>query len=596
MTDQPGSSAPIRGSGGGRHYRRPSTAKRVGLAIGVVVAIVAVAGVITVIVRSGSGADDAASRPADGPGPGAAGVNSADGVPGSAGSSGCALTVAASPDIADAIGGVAAENATPGCAVTVTAVDSADFVSTWKAGGAAQPNVWIPDSSLWAALAAKAGVPVPATSESVATSPLVMALAESTAHRLSADGAPITVDALLETRSTAAPVRVGLPDPRQSAEAVGAILALRSAVNDQPAARAALTWGLRSSPADLPTTGDKLLAGIGQDPGTALPVSEQAVWAHNAEAGAARAVAVYPSVGATHLDYPFVLLGSGDAAASADQLLSTLLGEGGKSALVAAGFRDPEGVAGSALTAGSGVDPQAGMGSDLPDLSAVEKSIREVEVSNEPSRLLALMDISGSMQAGVPGAGGASRMTLAKQAASRGLSLYPPDSEIGLWVFSRDLTGTTDYREVVPVGSLGARSDGVTGEQRLAEALAATEAIPDGGTGLYDTTLQAVRTMQKGWDPRRVNAVLILSDGMNDDENSITLPDLLTTLKKEQDPRRPVPVISIAFGPDSDVDALTQISTATGGSTYLSQDPRDIGEIFLDAVGQRVCRPNCSSR
>jgi Ca-activated chloride channel family protein len=44
------------------------------------------------------------------------------------------------------------------------------------------------------------------------------------------------------------------------------------------------------------------------------------------------------------------------------------------------------------------------------------------------------------------------------------------------------------------------------------------------------------------------------------------------------------------------VDALTQISTATGGSTYLSQDPRDIGEIFLDAVGQRVCRPNCSSR
>ena len=71
------------------------------------------------------------------------------------------------------------------------------------------------------------------------------------------------------------------------------------------------------------------------------------------------------------------------------------------------------------------------MGSELPDLSAVEKSIREVEVSNEPSRLLALMDISGSMQAGVPGAGGESRMTLAKQAASRGLSLYPPDSEIG---------------------------------------------------------------------------------------------------------------------------------------------------------------------
>ena len=37
----------------------------------------------------------------------------------------------------------------------------------------------------------------------------------------------------------------------------------------------------------------------------------------------------------------------------------------------------------------------------------------------------------------------------------------------------------------------------------------------------------------------------------------------------------------------------TQISKATDGATYESQDPRQIGEIFLDAVGQRLCRPSC---
>ena len=105
--------------------------------------------------------------------------------------------------------------------------------------------------------------------------------------------------------------------------------------------------------------------------------------------------------------------------------------------------------------------------------------------------------------------------------------------------------------------------------------------------------LDAVRTMRASYDPARVNAVLVLTDGMNDDQGSISLDGLLSTLTAEQDPNRPVPVISIAFGPDSDVEALSQISRATGGAAYESKDPRQIGEIFLDAVGQRLCRPSC---
>ena len=119
------------------------------------------------------------------------------------------------------------------------------------------------------------------------------------------------------------------------------------------------------------------------------------------------------------------------------------------------------------------------------------------------------------------------------------------------------------------------------------------QAIPDGGTGLYDTVLDGVRAVRAAWDPDRVNVLLILSDGMNDDANGISLDALLATLATEQDPAKPVPVVAIAFGPDSDVAAMTEIGRATGGATYVAQDPRDVGEIFLDAVGQRLCRPTC---
>jgi len=588
MTDQPGSFAPAPRPGGGRHSRPPSKGQRAALAAGVVIAIAAVVGVVTIVVRSGSSDTAAGSTGA---------ATSGSSVPGSAGStgtsaaSGCTLTVAAAPEIVDAVGAVAAQ--AQDCDITVSAVDPANFAASWTAAGAVHPDVWIPDSSVWVGWAAGAGVPVPAGPPSIATSPVVYALAAPTAQTLSAAG-PVTVTSLLGTRLSATPIRMGLPAPRESADAVGGILALQAAVTGQPDARAALTWGLRSSPANLPTSGSDLLTRIGSDPGTAVPVTEQALWAHNQQAGAVPAVAVYPATG-TELDYPFVALG-GTATGAADALLRSLLAADGKAALQSAGFRDPSGAARGALTgAAAGINPHAPSGTALSDSAAVEDAVHDVEVSNEPSRLLAILDTSGSMQAQVPGSGGQTRIDLAKAAAKRGLGLYPPDSELGLWVFSTNLTPTTDYRELVPVGALAAGPDGVTGQQKLAQALDGAQAIPDGGTGLYDTTLAAVRALRASWDPNRVNTVLILSDGMNDDANAISLPDLLTALKNEADPQKPVTVISIGFGPDSDVDALTQISTATGGSTYVSLDPKDIGEIFLDAVGQRMCRPNCGA-
>jgi Ca-activated chloride channel family protein len=611
MTEQPGQpSAPAPRPRGRHHRDAPAGRHRALVVLTVVVAIVGAAGLTTWFVRSGSTTDArAGSVPTTATSAAGAATNSSRpsttattaattaGI-GPAGPS-CdpsgSLRIAAAPDIAGVLTTLAGSGAgtvtANGCTITVVPVDPAEF-----AAGGTVADVWIPDSSAWIATAQTAGLSIPDSNPSVATSPLVLAVPAATATRIAPAGGKADVASILASRKTAEPVRVGLPDLDESAAAIAAVLSTRAAVTGTPDARAALTWAVRSSPAGMPVGDGELLDRLAADPNTAVPVSEQAVIAHNRdlEGDAGRAVAVYPAKDGTASDYPVIALSTDpQTVAAVADLVALLVGSTGRTALLDAGFRAPDGAPGAVLTTELGVDPGYRVTAPLPDADVISEAIQTVRITNEPSRMLAAIDISGSMQGVVPGAGGATRIDLAKDAAARGLGLYGPDSDIGLWVFSRSLTMTTDYRELIPVSALGPDQQGGTGAQRLSQALAGVSAVPDGGTGLYDTVLDAVRMMRSSYDPSRVNTVLVLSDGMNDDMGSISLDQLLSTLATEQDPTRPVPVISIAFGPDSDIDALSRISSATGGATYESRDPRQIGEIFLDAVGQRLCRPSC---
>jgi Ca-activated chloride channel family protein len=55
--------------------------------------------------------------------------------------------------------------------------------------------------------------------------------------------------------------------------------------------------------------------------------------------------------------------------------------------------------------------------------------------------------------------------------------------------------------------------------------------------------------MQEGWDPGRVNSLVIMTDGQDDDKNGVTLDQLLAALKQTIDPKRPIQVIAIALAP-----------------------------------------------
>jgi len=80
--------------------------------------------------------------------------------------------------------------------------------------------------------------------------------------------------------------------------------------------------------------------------------------------------------------------------------------------------------------------------------------------------------------------------------------------------------------------------------------------------------------MTRSYTPGRLNEVVLLTDGKNDDPGSITQQALLTKLREEYDPAKPVRLITIAFGTQADTDALRQISAATHARSYESRDPQ----------------------
>ncbi|BFU44869.1 substrate-binding domain-containing protein [Krasilnikovia sp. MM14-A1004] len=509
------------------------------------------------------------------------------------GASGCAqprpvLQVAAAPDIAGVVSEVARRltrvAGRSGCfSVAVSPRTSTEVADAVTRASTRPPDVWIPESTvvLRRLGADVAGRPDPA--RSIATSPLVLAVAPDVAARLG--GSRPSLDDLVAAAGGDRPVPLRLPG-RGSAATAGAVLSLQGAVAQRADARAVLTGVLRTAEPDA-TAGALTPAALAAGH-AAAPMTEQAVWAARTAL-----VPLYPQRAGFAFDYPFTVLTlDGYRQQVAGLLFDALRGEAGQGLVRAAGFRDVRGQADATLT---GWGAPGAVAASAPDDAALRQVDRMLDTVRRDARLLAVLDVSGSMGRAVEGLPGATRMDLAVQAAERGLALYPDSTEAGLWVFATDLTPTTDYRELVPVAPLAAGTDGTGNRFRLLDALTRVRPVPGGDTGLYDTTLAAVRAVRRGWDARRVNAVILITDGANDDRHGLSRTQLLTALRAGQRAGRPVPVITVALGPDSDVRALATISAATGGASYVARDPRDVREVFLDALGQRACRPHCAA-
>lgn len=496
------------------------------------------------------------------------------------------LAVTVSPDLAPVLTTLGQRlNADEGrcLAVTVTATPPATVLERLQAGSVRPPDVWIPDSTLWLTRAKEDKVAAALDAPSVATSPLVLAGSRATAQHLQPHGRPTMSDLSARATSGTPGPTVTLGAARLSPERVGTIIALQAATAARGDARAALAGLLRSaSTTDAPPT-ERLrdLAGSGL---TLVPVPEQAVWA--AGAGGTGPLAIYPATAS--YDYPYAVLSkSATVQAAAGAFLDLLAMPSSQTAIRSAGFRDAQGRPGFDLTPERGVDGTQAADTKRLDALSLDQAEHTLAAVKLDARLLAVVDVSGSMAWGVggPRSGGPSRLAIAAEAAGKGMALYPDATQVGLWAFSDASGGRPAYTEVVPTTTLD-----VAGRARLGAGLATLR--PAGDTALYSTTLAAVRAVQGSWVDGRVNAVVVLSDGA-DTERAMSLERLVATLTAERHAARPVPVITVAFGPDADAAALAAISRATGGASYRADDADQVLAVFLDAMGQRACRPDC---
>jgi Ca-activated chloride channel family protein len=508
--------------------------------------------------------------------------------------------IAAAPAIAPAVDEITRRDVPAGCVeLRVMAQSAADTARLIASGDATAPSLWIPDSTMWPQrseqLAESFGDVAPdiQARDPLVMSPLVVVTTKVQGGQLGWPDTPVSWRDLI-----AGPVagQATIGDPAVTTEGLATLAAVRTLLGSPDGAPAPELVGAmlqvgRNAAPSMQSAYDRLSGGTP----LAFTATEQSVVTFNRGNHTTTAVAGYPTEGTMALEYPVVRVVAGneppEVAAAADLVEQAQRAPAATETLLAAGFRGLDGVAGRS------VSPSVGVKKELPKLLPAPTAAQATDLLRTwtavtlDSRMLVVVDLSGSMNADA--GNGRSRIELARDAAVAALDLVPDSASVGLWAFSIAQTPTTDWAELVPLGPLG---DPLGDAKRRDVVRSAAESMPSrtgGGTALNDTALAAFRNVNATFQPGQVNSVVLFTDGRNEDPDSIDTNTLLQTLRTEFDPTKPVPIITIGLGPDVDFDALRAISEATGGKAYLTRNPTDIRGVFLDALIQRQCRPNC---
>ncbi|WLQ47038.1 substrate-binding and VWA domain-containing protein [Streptomyces poriferorum] len=522
------------------------------------------------------------------------------------------LSMMASPDIAPAVRAVADKARkdnlrSDGHCVDVDVVARDSYkVADALARGTRAPDyqMWLPDSDLWLNRAKGLGDAIPITpGDSVASSPVTLAMVPSAAKSLGWPEKKYSWAELTAAAMESDKVRLGSADPARSATGLLALTSIGISSDklggdsDTRAAATAKLLAQRMSDGDTQVVETLPQDGSGAEQGNparnqAVLLSEQAAFAHNAEStDGSKLDLFYPKDGAPLLDYPFTLVNEDeqttDESRAALRFMTLLSEDASQRTLQEHGFRTVDGTADETLVASAGgksPQPYATSPGAAPSDETLQETLGMWTITVQSARLTTVVDASGSMATIVPGRN-QSRMDVTKASLIQALNQFTPNDEIGLWEFATTLDGDKDYRRLVETSRLGdAAKGGGTHRDRLAAAFASLKPVPDGATGLYDTALAAYKEAQRTYVKGKFNAVVILTDGSNQDDRSISRSALIAELKKITDPDRPVPLLGIAVGPDADREEVNEIAKVTGGGGYQVSDPAEIQAVILQAV------------
>lgn len=520
-------------------------------------------------------------------------------------------------------------NASPrdidGSCVTVSAdkqksgVAAEDAAASFaRTGEDARPALWLPDSSMWLATAgtdAPVGEPT-----AVAYSDIIPAMPQSLAAAIRWDEEAPSWAEVIAAGADAdlwsghghaewGAFKLGKTSPLVATSGAAAMLAsygvaadavgevtvaevedpeVRSTVHDHELATSHymatpehFLWHARKAETE----------GSSADFLSAVIVDEKSVWDYNrgivSRDGVTRTledppadplVPIYPTDGAYVADNPVIPV-TGDwidekeKAAAEDFIRYTQTAQA-QEIVRASGYRDlnrelddeVERV-GRLSTAGTKTE----LTSDGDVLVAAQQAFPEVR---KRANVLFLLDVSGSMDE--PISKSDTKLTQAKKAVESALDHFTPGDHVGLAAFAQSPAGDEVPGQLTAMGDIGDNRKEFVSDLRGITSM--------GDTPLYWAVDTFAKQQAADWDPERINAIVLLSDGENDTNTATTTAATMNKTLEKIHHDTPVLVFTLAYGKDADVDALQAISGATGAHYYDATDPTQLEDVLGDLV------------
>jgi len=301
-------------------------------------------------------------------------------------------------------------------------------------------------------------------------------------------------------------------------------------------------------------------------------------------------VAIYPKEGTLYSDSPFIVLDADwvtPEQRQAAQLFEDYVQRPENQARVLKyGFRpgNTSVAIGDPIVPANGVDPNEPQNVlAVPDPPVLVKVLDRWQEQRKAARVLLVIDVSGSMADPAGSDSGATKLELARDAAITALDQFKDADSVGLRIFTTDLgSGGETSLDLVPVAPMdeGQRA-------RLKDEIDGL--IPQNGTPLYQATQDAADVMTDAYDPAAINAVVLLTDGVNDDgdpnDDADQLDQLIKTLRGGEGVNaKTVRVFPIAYGQDADTTTLRRIAEASNGALYSASNPATINDVFTAVV------------
>lgn len=486
-----------------------------------------------------------------------------------------------------------------------------------------KPTVWLPDASSWLAVAQDAGgaANVPTEGTSIGSSAIVLAMPQSLADAIGwSEARPTWNEVFNAARDDATwswmehpewgTFKLGKTSPLMASSGQAAMLA---EFGSEAGSLAELTTSQIHSTKivnavrqdELATTHymatpERFLAqarasekeGSIADFLSAVIIDEKTVWDYNrgitSPDGVSRAestppgeqlVPIYPSDGYYVADNPLTVLEGPWVDASEKEAARDLLTfagtKQGQQLVRAAGYHDLNGALDPIVSQVGGLPERPSGALAFPGrevLAAIESAFPDVR---KRAQVLFLVDVSGSMEEKIPT--GETKLAAAKQAIEQALGHFSKGDNIGLAAFSAVDDGPVTPGLVSPV------ADARTGRSSFLDALGALRPVEF--TPLYTAVDTFAKQSAAAWDPERINAIVLLSDGKNETlgPSPTSKKQLIAGLERLHDDT-PVLVFTLAYGANADATTLREISTVTGAQFYDATDPTKISAVLGDLV------------